>query len=72
MTDIKLNHKQRKFLSELADLMQKHNVNLSLPMVYGSIQECKWNIGGKEFGHVYGLKPSVIRGIIKKRAKSEE
>lgn len=64
-----MNRAQRKFLSDLADLMQKHNENMSLVSCYGNIEEIRWRVSGKTFSHTHGLKPSVIRRMVDKEGE---
>lgn len=56
-----MNRRQRKFFNELADLMQKHNVNMHINQSYGEFEGITWNISGdKELGFI-NLTPSSIR-----------
>lgn len=57
-----MNSKQRKFIKELANLMQKHNVRFNIHLNYGSIEGYSWNVGGKETDiSMKSFNPSVLR-----------
>lgn len=64
----KTNARQRKFLNELANLMQKYNTSLVVIRDLSGIQSFSFDQGsGKSFEFTGSLTPSGLRKIAEKK-----